>query len=406
MRRERSRSTRSLLTRLPTSFGVQITGTASDQNLAVYTLEYASVATPDVYAPIQPPSAVPVIAGTITTWIPPAPGDYLVRLTLLDKAGNETVRLDRIFWDEAPPIASLRRSPTYVSPNGDGTQDELLVEYDVLAPANLVFHIRNEDGRSVRTIERNELALGPASFVWDGTSDFGVRVDDGDYVLEIEGAEFPVIVDATAPDVAATYSELFTYSKDDPPLRLAVDVEGHVLDARLERWELVAPDGEILWTAQREVGSESEDALIRERLRTVQGLELRASDRAGNVAVLPLAGPNREVRVLLARLKTVGPFAPGPPQDVEPELVKPISAFSFAAEASFEGELRFVYSAEGDTELVVIPRHGVITLEADDLVLGQPIAVISKRTATRLKRSCSPSGRTPSFLSSHRQAGA
>ena len=243
------------LTRLPSRFGVQITGTVSDLNLDAYTLEFARVETPDAFTPIQPPSDVPVIADTITTWIPPAPGDYLVRLTLLDKAGNETVRLDRIFWEETLPIASLRRAPAYVSPNGDLVQDELLVDYDVLTSTNLVFHIRDGEGRSVRMIERNELVPGPASFVWDGTDDLGVPVDDGNYVLEIQGAEFPVTVDATFPVVEATYSELYTDNSDEFEPKLAVDLDGRVLDATLDAWEIATLDGETLYSAQREVGA-------------------------------------------------------------------------------------------------------------------------------------------------------
>ena len=359
------------LTRLPSSFGVQITGTVADRNLLAYTLDYAPVATPEAFAPIQPPSAAPVVADTITTWIPPAPGDYLVRLTLRDKAGNDTVRLDRIFWDETPPIASLRRGPTYVSPNGDSVQDELLVEYDVIAPANLVFHIRDEDGRSVRAIERNELALGPASFVWDGTDDFGVAVDDGDYVLEVEGASFPVIVDATAPDVAAVYSELYTYADSLTPARLAVDLIGHIVDARLDSWELVGGNGEIVESSHRTIGTDSVDAFIVERLETTQGLDLRAQDHAGNRTVVPLAGPNREVRVVQAKSKTIGPAAPGPAATVGAEFVEPTSSIGYAAQASFPGGLRFVYAAEGDIDLTEIETNRSVSLRAEDLVLGQ-----------------------------------
>jgi hypothetical protein len=32
--------------------------------------------------PIQAPSSAPVVDDTITTWLPPSPGDYIVRLTL------------------------------------------------------------------------------------------------------------------------------------------------------------------------------------------------------------------------------------------------------------------------------------------------------------------------------------
>ena len=355
------------LTRLPSRFGVLITGTVSDLNLDAYTLEFARVETPDAFTPIQPPSNVPVIADTITTWIPPAPGDYLVRLTLRDKAGNVTVRLDRIFWEETLPIAGLRRAPAFVSPNGDLVMDETLVEYDVLTPANLVFHIRDEEGRSVRRIERDELVIGPASFVWDGTDDFGITVDDGRYVLEIEGAEFPVIVDTTVPRLEGTFTELYT--KEDPRLQLAVDLTGRVLDERLEAWELTTAGGDVLVSAIREVGTDDEAAVILEGLTPVQGLEIRARDRAGNETVLPLTGPSREVRIVNAR-DIVGPEVPGPPGSVPPQFIRPRFALRLAVRASFEAAMHFRYNVVGESPVIDIPVTRGVTLDADDLILG------------------------------------
>ena len=356
------------LTRLPSRFGVLITGTVSDLNLDAYTLEFARVETPDAFTPIQPPSDVPVIADTITTWIPPAPGDYLVRLTLLDKAGNVTVRLDRIFWEETLPIAGLRRAPAYVSPNGDLVMDEMLVEYDVLTPANLVFHIRDEEGRSVRRIERDELVVGPASFVWDGTDDFGITVDDGRYVFEIQGAEFPVIVDTTAPRLEGTFSELYT-KETKTKFLLAVDLTGRVLDVGLDAWELTTAGGDVLVSAIREVGTAEEAVVILEGLTAVQGLEIRARDRAGNETVLPLTGPSREVRIVNAR-DIVGPEVPGPPGSVPPQFIRPRFDLSLAVRASFEAAMHFRYNVVGESPVIDIPVTRGVTLDADDLILG------------------------------------
>jgi subtilase family serine protease/flagellar hook assembly protein FlgD len=319
------------LTRLPSRFGVRISGSVSDQNLESYSLEFASVATPNAFTPIQPPSDTPVIADTITTWIPPGPGDYLVRLTLRDKAGNTTARLDRIFWEETLPIASLRRAPTYVSPNGNGAQDVVLVEYDVLTPANLVFHIRDVDGRSVREIPRDELVPGPASFTWDGTDQLDVPVDDGHYTLTIAGAEFPIVVDRASPFVAAAYSDLYTDDTKKPRVRLAVDLEGRILDDNLTAWELVTAEGEVVFSAPREVGTPSELGVILERFKPVQGLELRARDRAGNETTFPLSGPTREIRVLRVRSVPIGSFVPGPASAVGAVFVRPSLALSLTA---------------------------------------------------------------------------
>jgi subtilase family serine protease len=362
-----------VLTKLASKFGVRIAGTVADQNLDFYRLEFASVATPDAFTPIQPPSSVPVIEDVIVTWIPPAAGDYLVRMTVRDRAGNETVRLDRILWNETLPIASLRREPTYLSPNGDGRQDELLVRYDVLAPANLVFHIRDERGASVRAIERNESVLGPTSFTWDGTDALGRPVGDGRYVLELSGAEFPVVVDTTPPLVQAAHSALYTDDTVPGVPRLAVDRKGRVLDANLDRWEIVAPSHEILESSSRQIGSVDEltPAFIRERARPVQNLELRAFDRAGNQSVVPVNGPSREVRVVSAKGKAVGPFEPGPASAVPAQSIKPDGSLSLKAQTSFEGHIRFFYREIGSEAQNEAPvEAGRPRLAARDLTLG------------------------------------
>ncbi len=152
------------LTRLPSGFGIKISGTVADQNLDSYSLEFAPVSDPEALVAIQPPSSEPVVNDTLTTWVPPGPGDYLVRLTLRDKAGNVTKRLDRIFWEATLPIASLRRSPTFLSPNGDQKQDELLVEYEVLEPVNLEFHVPTpRDASCARSSATNRWSGPPPS---------------------------------------------------------------------------------------------------------------------------------------------------------------------------------------------------------------------------------------------------
>jgi subtilase family serine protease/flagellar hook assembly protein FlgD len=351
------------LTRLPSRFGVKIAGTASDRNLESHRLEFAPVSAPQTFSPIEPPSSTPVVDDTFTTWIPPAPGDYFVRLTVQDRAGNVTRRLDRIFWDETPPISSLRRAPAYVSAAGG----EMVVSYDVLTPANLVFRIRDAEGNVVRTFRRDEPAPGPASFAWDGTNEVGIPVEDGRYVLEIEDAELPVFVDRTSPLASVRFGSLYTDGEEARNERLAVDLEGTVRDENLDRWELAAPEGEAIASAQREVL----DSLLLESLHPAQGLELRAFDYAGNRTVVPLAGPSREVRVLRASGDTVGPTSPGPAEAVPAQFIRPRSTVSFRARASFAGDLVFRYRPEGEASFEEVPTSGDLTLRAEDLVLGR-----------------------------------
>jgi subtilase family serine protease/flagellar hook assembly protein FlgD len=362
------------LTALPSGFGIRVEGTVADRNLDHYRLEYAPVTAPSALVPIQAPSSTPVVDDTITTWIPPSPGDYIVRLTLRDRAGNEVVRLDRVSWSRTLPIAGLRRSPPAISPNGDGVQDEAVVQYNVLDAVNLIFHVRDQAGEIVKTIARDEASLGPVSFAWDGTDDSGNRVPDGRYAIEVSGAELRVLVDATPPDVLGEISELYTFLPGGS--RLGVDVSGLVQDENLEEWSLVPPEGDPVLSSVRPVGSATSPEMLVEGGLAIQGLELRARDVAGNLTVVPLTGPRREVRVVLRRSLErdipIGPFEPGAPAPIPSESLLPNARFGWNADASFvTNELRFVYAEEGSGATTEIPTGGRLRLSARDFPVGR-----------------------------------
>ena len=109
--------------------------------------------------------------------------------------------------------------------------------------------------------------------------------------------------------------------------------------------------------------------MILEGLRAVQGLELRARDRAGNETVLPLTGPSREVRILSAR-DIVGPDEPGPPGSVPPQFLRPRFALGIGARASFEAAMHFRYNVVGESTVTDVSVTSGVVLEAEDLILG------------------------------------
>ena len=68
--------------------GILLSGSAADLNFNNYQLDYADTNAPDQWRPIQPASSQPIIDEDFTTWVPPAPGSFLVRLMVRDLAGN------------------------------------------------------------------------------------------------------------------------------------------------------------------------------------------------------------------------------------------------------------------------------------------------------------------------------
>ncbi|MGH9388003.1 MAG: hypothetical protein ACRD1Z_00180, partial [Vicinamibacteria bacterium] len=146
--------------RISTGSGIRLAGTAADLHFSHYTLEYAPASTPSSFTLIQPPSSQSVIDDFLTTWVPPSTGSFFVRLTASDRAGNVRSHIRRVFFSDTPSITDVYRTPEYISPNGDGIQDELLVHYRVLEPVHLEVHIVNESGDRIRTLQRDPSVPG------------------------------------------------------------------------------------------------------------------------------------------------------------------------------------------------------------------------------------------------------
>gem|GEM_PF-979990 len=200
--------------RSATEGGILLEGTASDLDFARYTLEYASAAAPAEWRPIGASSETPVVDGRFGTWVPPGPGSYFVRLSVEDLAGNLRQTVQRVSFADTPSISALTLAPAYISPNGDGVEDEAVIQYRVLAPVHLEIQVFNEAGDKVRTIQRDHSAVGvDASVSWDGRDDAGQPVADGFYRVTVQSYELFVTVDRTAPKAELAVSSAFSCAR-------------------------------------------------------------------------------------------------------------------------------------------------------------------------------------------------
>ncbi len=197
-------------------------GTVSDANFDSYVLEYASTIAPQNWRPLLPASDQMVINDVLTTWVPPGPGTYLVRLTATDLAGNQRQQIVRTAWADTTSISDLYRAPALFSPNGDGTAEDTTVHYRVLEPVHLAFDIFNAAGERVRTILRDHTTIGAEQIlVWDGRDDNGLLLPDGLYRLQVQNFTLPITLDNTPPVV--------TLSLADPYQSVEVHVGNHTV---------------------------------------------------------------------------------------------------------------------------------------------------------------------------------
>ncbi len=280
--------------RLPGNNGLILSGSATDRNLDHYQLEYAAQAAPDVWHPLGPAVEVPIANDVLTAWVPPGPGTYLIRLTVVDRAGNTRVRVRVVSWDRVPSIADITQTEVLFSPNGDGRKDLVQFQYFVLEPTGV--DVRVEAQRS--DANGNPLPAAPvwhlhldepvgnvaSGFFWDGRDDNGTVVPDGRYTVYINDLPFRVEVDDTPPDIAGGFDNLrvgsFRNARGFRWSKVLADLHFHVLDPNLRSWVIgsVSDSRQVAAT----VAQASGDTVT--RFGTTEGGPATAEDHAGNVA--------------------------------------------------------------------------------------------------------------------------
>ncbi|MCP4655849.1 MAG: hypothetical protein GY856_10570 [bacterium] len=234
---------------LPGNGGIELLVVATDRNLDQIRLAYASAYAPETFTSIGQPTRIPLLGTSWGTWLPPAAGRYLVRLTVSDLAGNQASDTEMVSWDGEHDIASLWLESSMISPfSSPGVLDELIVRYTVLRPANLPFEIVDGEGTVIREIP---VAVVPGEMMtsWDGTNDSGAPVADGEYLLRLGESTWPFTVDSTPPAVGLTIhdNELMpSWDEVDEAAQvcnlelrtsaLVNRIDAAVADHHLERW--------------------------------------------------------------------------------------------------------------------------------------------------------------------------
>ncbi|WP_386065400.1 CARDB domain-containing protein [Tahibacter sp. UC22_41] len=177
---------------------VLLSGIAADLNFAYYQLDWALPSAPTQWHAITPPQNEAVPGDEFLSWVPPQPGHYLVRLTVVDKAGNATTRTASALSLFGSPVVEVGLDSRYFSPNGDGVKDTATVHFRSVAAAQIRIRVRNTLGAIVRE-QSSVLAAGLHDFAWDGRDDAGQLQPDGDYSIDVEGQKLRVVLDTVAP---------------------------------------------------------------------------------------------------------------------------------------------------------------------------------------------------------------
>ncbi len=308
-----------------------IRGSADDQDLARYILEYQSVGSSDWAA---------ILSGTGTVddqvfgaWSPPAPGRFSLRLRVLDRAGNSTQTTHDFVWFDAESLGSVRADLRHISPNGDGVQDRLALSYELRAAVELDVRVESSDGTVLHSEHLVHAQPGTFLWHWNGRHQNGSRLPDAEYRVNFASRAFPIAVDNTLPTVEVTENPpgsttclpgaQVTLSEYGGTVRVrAVDQSFDHL-----RLESRPRNGSAQWTEQSRYRSEGivpayginlrPDALRDEEFRVV------GVDRAGNSRAVPF----EVLGLSVASARLEGGATAGPPWHHVDNLEPPVTIF-------------------------------------------------------------------------------
>ncbi len=304
---------------------VTFRGTAADLNFDGFEIRVRRDAPGELERVVARGSAS-VVSGALGEWTPARDGVYEAVLVARDLAGNVREHRIRFGWSRSSVISNTRREPEYVSPNGDGVQDVVVISYATSAPTTVSAWVENSSGVRVRTLEATHLTGGEFTLEWNARDDLGWLLPDGEYTIGLGDRRFRVVVDTTPPavemelasDLSAGPGTEFGKSKvfafpdylrwnpqvdggekvDDAFMNVALRAQ----DTNLEAWTLVELDGpEAVGGLQLQRGGDVIEQHVLVPMFRVAGrtYRLTAIDRAGNRGVAQRAPPERIYAVAL-----------------------------------------------------------------------------------------------------------
>lgn len=181
-------------------------------------------------------------------------GPYNVVYSLRYRHGNRPAVSEPLIVDLMDPEIDVQVSEDYISPNGDGRQDDTRISFRASEPVTWRGSIRAENGEVVLQTGSD---VTTSLIVWDGTSSSGEFAGEGRYTMEatftdVAGNTFSppretVVVDVTDPVVEVDLNRTY-FSPDDDGIKDTVT-------ARLETSEPVRGVLELSDRAGRDFGT-------------------------------------------------------------------------------------------------------------------------------------------------------
>ncbi len=166
---------------------VTISGTANDENLDSYIVEYSPTDNPDNWMRVENSPKI-IINDTLVAFEAEdlLPGDYSVRLTVYDQAGNSSQATSSFIIGE-DKIINLSTSSDYIAPEVDSEDvpKEATITYQILQDANITIKIKDETTDIITLLDNQPQVAGIQQATWDGKDSSGQYVLAKTYQIEI-----------------------------------------------------------------------------------------------------------------------------------------------------------------------------------------------------------------------------
>lgn len=269
---------------------VQVRGTADDLHFQGYVLEIGQGQDPEDWSLIASREN-PVKEDVIGRWDTfGLEGDWTLRLTAIDEAGNKSVAAVSIrFGVRQTIVKKLAATPPVFSPDRDGMLDTTTIDFEVTEPSSLTLELLDSNNEVMRTYAMPGFPGGKGFIQWDGRDEEGHSVPDGVYKVKLFASSqgnpsafqteyVSVIVDTEAPSIELTEPLNNSFLRGD------VTTRGSISDPNLEEYSIgYLQNGE--WVSIDEGNQNRVNhtfALLRDLPEGDYILVLRARDRGEN----------------------------------------------------------------------------------------------------------------------------
>lgn len=347
---------------------VPVAGTTKDSHFLNYSVDYGSGTVPSSWSPLATNIATAVENKQLTNWVVGTTtgsthvpnGDYTVRLSVRDMAGNVGVATALATIDNLVVAEVTHTSELNVASGQPGQ-----IAFSINLPGTFTVKIYELEagvqGSPVRTLVFNFDTAGPKSVQWDGRDEAGNIVPGRAYLYVIEGSDgqrqaLYNVSNVAAGSVTANFQQV--NSTCDPYRNLYYTLTVTAPQAGLAGIQLTTPQGVIYPFGERGKPVKAGTTTLRWDCRNPATGALITGAASQYAAFIPLPK-----NTILIAGNDYAPTITGAAPVVEVQADPYLVYLSYGQSTKIVYDLRFIGSSEASVQIKLLPP---LVLDFDD----------------------------------------